>query len=67
MNTPLPRSTRVELGTTGILTPLHKGATSFWKNQQRFEVQAPVSNHLQQQQISIKEWISTKCAGGPVN
>ena len=41
MNTPLPRSTRVESGTTGILTPLHKGATFFWKNQQRFEIQAP--------------------------
>ena len=41
MNTPLPRSTRVESGTTVILTPLHKGATSFWKNQQRFEVQDP--------------------------
>jgi len=41
MNTPLPRSTPVESGTTGILTPLHKGATFFWKNQQRFEVQDP--------------------------
>ena len=27
------RSTRVESGTTGILTPLHTGAASFWKNQ----------------------------------
>ena len=27
------RSTQVESGTTGIVTPLHKGAASFWKNQ----------------------------------
>lgn len=66
MNTPLPRSTRVELGTTGILTPLHKGATSFWKNQQRFEVQAPcfkssatATNLYQRMDIhEVRRWTS---------
>ena len=66
MNTPLPRSTRVESGTTGILTPLHKGATSFWKNQQRFEVQDPcfkssatATNLYQRMDIrEVRRWTS---------
>ncbi len=54
-------------GISACLKQNQRAPPLFGRISKDLKYKTPVSNHLQQQQISIKEWISTKCAGGPVN